>query len=126
MNPTQSWLGRFLRGDAAHRNALALGLLRVAVGALFLVFAQYKVFGSEFTHGGFESWINRFIEQGAYPFMLPVLKQFVLPHATAIAYLVACGESCIGLALISGLLVRAASVLFYLHDDFAFFVELSW
>ena len=93
-------------------NSRAFALLRIAVGVLFLIFAQYKVFGTQFTHGGgFQFWINGFLRDGsAYPFMVPVLRSFVLPHATAIAYLVAYGELAIGLALVSGVLVRAASI----------------
>jgi len=60
-------------------------------------------------HGGFRFWINKFLEDGAYPFMVPVLRGFVLPHATAIAFLVAYGELAIGLALVLGLVVRPAS-----------------
>jgi thiosulfate dehydrogenase [quinone] large subunit len=41
--------------------------------------------------------------------MIPVLRGFVLPHATAIAFLVAYGELAIGMALVSGVLVRPAS-----------------
>lgn len=98
--------------DASHQNALALAGLRFAVGCLFLIFAQYKVFGTQFTlHGGFEWWIHRFLSSGAsYPFMAPVLRRWVLPHATAIAFLVAYGELAIGLALTLGILVRTASV----------------
>ena len=97
--------------SGADRNALVIAGLRIAVGALFLIFGQYKVFGTQFTlHGGFESWINRFLQNGeAYPFMVPVLQQFVLPHATAIAFLVAYGELAIGLALIFRIWVRIAS-----------------
>ncbi|HMD18704.1 MAG TPA: DoxX family protein [Alloacidobacterium sp.] len=95
----------------ADRNAFVIAGLRIAVGCLFLIFGQYKVFGTQFTlHGGFETWINRFLQNGeAYPFMVPVLQGFVLPHATAIAFLVAYGELAIGLALILGTLVRTAS-----------------
>ena len=92
-------------------NTKALAGLRVAVGALFLIFGEYKVFGTQFTlGGGFQYWINRFLEEGAYPFMLPVLKNFVLHHAKPIAFLVAYGELAIGLALVLGILVRPASV----------------
>src|SRR5277367_4195526 len=98
------------RSDLA-RNATALAFLRITVGLLFLIFAEYKVFGTEFTsHGGFQYWINRFLEGGAYPFMMPVLRGFVLPHATLIAFLVAYSELAIGLALLLGVLVRPASV----------------
>ncbi len=96
--------------SANDRNALALAALRIAVGIFFLIFAEYKVFGTKFTlGGGFQWWISRFLEGSAYPFMAPVLKNFVLPHGTAIAFLVAYGELAIGLALVLGVLVRVAS-----------------
>ncbi len=91
-------------------NALALAVLRIAIGVLFLIFAQYKVFGTQFTlHGGFQFWINRFLEDGAYPFIKPILKNFVLAHATPLAFFVAYGELAIGISLVTGILVRAAS-----------------
>jgi len=106
-----------LPDDAAHQNALALAALRIGVGCLFLIFAQYKVFGTQFTlHGGFEWWIHHFLSEGAsYPFMAPVLRRAVLPHATAIAFLVAYGELAIGLALTLGILVRTASVFGFIY-----------
>ena len=97
---------------AAKRNALALSGLRIAVGCLFLIFGQYKVFGTGFIlHGGFQWWINKFLQDGAaYPFIVPVLTGFVLPHATTIAFLVAYGELAIGLALVCGSCIRIASI----------------
>ena len=96
--------------DPGTRNSQALALVRFGVGILFLIFAQYKVFGTTFTlHGGFQFWINKFLEGGTYPFMAPILRGFVLPHATIIAFLVAYGELAIGLALVLGILVRPAS-----------------
>ena len=93
------------------QNQRALAFLRIAVGLLFLIFAQYKVLSPYFTlHGGFQFWIHQFLENNsAYPFMVPVLRGFVLPHATPIAFLVAYGELAIGLALTLGVLVRPAS-----------------
>jgi uncharacterized membrane protein YphA (DoxX/SURF4 family) len=100
-----------LPSDSSTRNTYALALLRIGVGILFLIFGQYKVFGTAFTlHGGFQFWINKFLEGGAYPFMAPILRGFVLPHATAIAFFVAYGEFAIGLALTFGVLVRSASL----------------
>jgi thiosulfate dehydrogenase [quinone] large subunit len=96
--------------SSAAINAKALAFLRIGVGLFFLIFGEYKVFGTQFTlHGGFQFWINRFLDGGAYPFMAPILRGFVLPHATPIAFLVAYGELAIGLSLVSGILVRAAS-----------------
>ncbi len=98
------------------RNAKALAFLRICVGILFLIFGQYKVFGTQFTlHGGFQFWINKFLEDGAYPFMIPVLRGFVFPHATAIAFLVAYGELAIGVALLIGVWVRPASLFGFLY-----------
>ncbi|HKW65200.1 MAG TPA: DoxX family protein [Candidatus Acidoferrum sp.] len=92
-------------------NSRALAMLRIGVGVFFLIFGEYKVFGTQFTlHGGFQYWINRFLEGGAYPFMAPVLRGFVLSHATPIAFLVAYSELAIGIALVCGILVRPASV----------------
>ncbi|MGH7702791.1 MAG: DoxX family protein [Gemmatimonadales bacterium] len=94
------------------RNSVALASLRIAVGCLFLVLGEYKVLGREFAFGGgFEFWINRFLsDHGAYPFMVPVLRDFVLPHARPIAILVAGGEVALGLSLTLGLWSRVASV----------------
>lgn len=96
--------------NQSDRNALALAVLRICVGILFLIFGEYKVFGTQFTlHGGFQMWIGRFLEDGAYPFMKPILRNFVLAQGTAIAFLVAYGELTIGISLIAGILVRVAS-----------------
>jgi thiosulfate dehydrogenase (quinone) large subunit len=98
--------------QTAHaRNATAIALLRIFVGIFFLVFGQYKVFGTEFTlHGGFEESIRGFLAQGAYPWMAPILRNIVLPHARVCAFLTGYGELLIGLGLIFGVLTRLASV----------------
>ncbi len=101
-----------MRFRSPDRNSLALALLRIAVGSIFLIFAEYKVFEPRFTReGGFQTWIHLFLnDRAAYPFMVPILHDFVLAHATAIAYLVAYGELAIGLALVLGILARPASI----------------
>lgn len=93
------------------RNDRALGILRAAIGSIFLIFSEYKVLGTQFTlHGGFQWWINRFLQDGAsYPVFVPILQRLILPHATPIAFLVAYGELAIGLALLFGVAVRLAS-----------------
>jgi uncharacterized membrane protein YphA (DoxX/SURF4 family) len=103
--------------DPQLTNQRALAFLRICVGILFLIFGQYKVFGTQFTlQGGFEFWINKFLQEGgAYPFMAPVLKNLVLPHARPIAFLVAYGELAIGIALTLGVWVRRASALGLLY-----------
>ena len=105
------------KDDAGRRNTLALAALRIAVGCLFLIFAQYKVFGTKFIlGGGFQWWIDHFLQSGAaYPFMVPLLQRIVLPHTRAIAFLVAYGELAIGLALVSGIGVRIASAFGFVY-----------
>jgi uncharacterized membrane protein YphA (DoxX/SURF4 family) len=90
--------------------------LRIAVGVLFLIFAEYKVFGTAFTlGGGMESWLQRFLRDGAYPWMVPALRDWVLPRAHPLAFLVAYGELAIGLSLTLGVLVRPASLFGFLY-----------
>jgi thiosulfate dehydrogenase [quinone] large subunit len=92
--------------------AQALAALRIAIGALFILFGESKVFSDWFiAGGGFESAVHSFIQQGnAYPFMVNTLKTIVLPHAGFLAFVVAYGELAIGLSLVSGVLVRTASI----------------
>jgi uncharacterized membrane protein YphA (DoxX/SURF4 family) len=97
--------------NTSDSNARALAFLRIAVGIFFLIFGEYKVFSTQFTlHGGFQFWINKFLQDGgAYPFMAPILRGFVVPHAIPIAFLVAYSEFAIGLACTFGILLRLAS-----------------
>lgn len=99
------------------RNDRVLAGLRIAVGAFFLIFGSYKVLWTGFTlHGGFQKWITGWLADGsAYPFMVPLLRGFVLPHGTAIAFLVACGETAIGVSLIIGVWSRVASAAGFLY-----------
>jgi thiosulfate dehydrogenase (quinone) large subunit len=94
------------------RSETAFAMLRIGIGVLFLIFGEYKVFGTGFTMGGaFQGWIRQFIEGGsAYPFMVPVLQHVVLAHPLPISFLVAYGELAIGISLTTGVLVRPASV----------------
>lgn len=86
--------------------------MRIVVGLFFLVFGEYKVFGTQFTlHGGFEGYVNSMLHDGStYPFMVPVIEKIILPHAHLAAFLVAYGELLIGLSLILGVFSRLASV----------------
>ncbi|MHB1699244.1 MAG: DoxX family membrane protein [Acidobacteriaceae bacterium] len=83
---------------------------------MFLILAEYKVFGTGFTlGGGMEGWIHLFLQNGTYPWMAPVLASFVLPHAHALAFLVAYGELAIGLSLTLGVMVRPVGVFGFLY-----------
>ena len=92
------------------KNAVALVLLRIAVGLFFVVFGQYKVFGFGFARSGFRSYVEGFIRDGAYPFMVPVLRWILAHAATPMALAVGYGEFLIGVSLLIGLRSRVASI----------------
>ena len=91
-------------------NSLALALLRLAVGFFFVVFGQYKVFGSGFARSGFRDYVQGFLRGGAYPFMIPVLRWILAHAATPMALAVGYGEFLIGISLLIGLFSRVASL----------------
>jgi uncharacterized membrane protein YphA (DoxX/SURF4 family) len=92
-----------------------LVIARIATGAFFLLFGEYKVFGSAFAHAGFSHYLEGYIRQTAVGFYRPVLSHIVLPHVVFFGYLVGVAELFIGIGLISGICVRTASVLGTLH-----------
>jgi len=94
---------------ASNQQAKALAFLRIAVGLLFLVFAQYKLTSTKFIWGGMANYIGHFIQSGCYPFMHPFLKNIILPHAVFFGAFVSVSELLIAISLITGVLVRWAS-----------------
>jgi thiosulfate dehydrogenase [quinone] large subunit len=84
--------------------------VRIAASVFFLLFGEYKVAGPEFAHGGFQSYLQDFIANGAVSFYRPVLSSIILPHAVFFGYVVGVVELFVGLSLLIGLWVRPASV----------------
>ena len=96
--------------SASNQQARALAFLRIAVGLLFLIFAQYKLRSAHFIWGGMANYIGHFIQGGCYPFMRSFLKNIILPHAIFFGAIVSISELLIALSLITGTLVRWASL----------------
>jgi thiosulfate dehydrogenase [quinone] large subunit len=88
-----------------------IAAVRMATAIFFLLFGQYKVFGPGFAHGGFQQYLQGFIQSGAVSFFRLFLADLVLPHAVFFGYMVGAVELFIGLSLLLGLWVRPASVL---------------
>ena len=89
----------------------AIACVRIATGLIFLLFAEYKIVGSEFTPVGFEHWVRGWVEQGQpVGFYKPVLVNIALAHPVLCARLVAWSEFGIAISLILGLFVRVASI----------------
>jgi uncharacterized membrane protein YphA (DoxX/SURF4 family) len=96
--------------SASNQQARALAFLRMAVGLLFLIFAEYKLTSTRFIRSGMAAYISHFIKQGCYPFMQSFLQKVILPHAVFFGALVGISEFLIAISLITGVLVRWASV----------------
>lgn len=96
--------------SAANQQARALAFLRIAVGLLFLVFAQYKLRSTQFIRHGMATYISHFIQNGCYPFMRPFLKNVIFPHAEFFGAVVAITELFIAFSLITGVLIRWTSL----------------
>jgi|SRR5579863_6696518 len=95
--------------------AKTIAVVRIATAVFFILFGEYKLFGPEFAHGGFQEYLRGYIESSAVSFYRPVLANLVLPHAVFFGYAVGAIEMFIGLSLLLGIFVRPASVLGVLH-----------
>src|SRR5271154_1595581 len=95
--------------------AKTIAVVRIAASIFFILFGEYKLFGTGFSHGGFQEYLRGYIEGSAVGFYRPILSQVVLPHAVFLGYVVGAVEMFIGLSLLLGIWVRAASVLGVLH-----------
>lgn len=97
-------------------SAKTLAAVRVATGIFFLFFGEYKLADSVFAQTTFpQLWLKQFLAQGAVGFYAKFLQSVVLPHHVFFGYAVGAVELFIGLSLVLGLWVRAASVLGVLH-----------
>lgn len=84
---------------------------RIATSVFFLLFGEYKVAGPAFAHGGFQSYLQDYIANGAVSFYRPVLAGLFLPHAVFFGYVVGVVELLIGISFLLGLWVRPGAVL---------------
>ena len=96
--------GQVLQGILARG---ALVLLRVYLGAVFLVAALPKL-QQDFTPS-LIGWVQQVGLQRAHQFYRPFLEQVVLPNAPAFAALVTWAELLVGVTLVLGLLTRFSS-----------------
>jgi len=95
--------------DANARRVLAL--IRIAVGIIFLFFAEYKIVGSDFVHGGFQKYVGTYVDQHqVVSWLRPTLTRYVLPHPFLWARIVAWSELLIGVSLVLGLWVSVSSL----------------
>ncbi len=90
-------------------SSIAMGVARIIVGVMFLLFAQYKLMGREFAHGGYEHTVTGYEQVTAVGFYKPFLRG-TLQHPVASGYAVGVAELLIGLSMVLGFWVRPFSV----------------
>jgi thiosulfate dehydrogenase (quinone) large subunit len=90
-------------------SSVAMAVARIIVGIMFLFFAQYKLMGRDFAHGGYEHYVTGYEEVTAVGFYKPFLRA-TLHHPTASAYAVAVTELLIGLSMLLGFWVRPFAI----------------
>lgn len=94
---------------------------RIAVGVMFLFFAQYKLMHKDFAHGGFEGWVKPWAETNSFHFYRPFLH-FTLKHPVFFGYATGVVELLIGVSMLIGKWVRPFSIvgaLYMLNLTFA-------
>jgi len=82
-----------------------MAMARVAVGIMFLFFAQYKLMHTGFAHGGYQKYVTGYAQETSVGFYRPFLNA-TLKYPVASAYAVAVTELLIGLSMVAGLWVR--------------------
>jgi uncharacterized membrane protein YphA (DoxX/SURF4 family) len=87
-----------------------MALVRMAVGVMFLFFAEYKLASPGFAHGGYAKYVGNYLDTSAVSFYQPFLR-LTLQHPVISGYAVATAELLIGLAMVLGYQVRIFSVM---------------
>lgn len=86
-----------------------MAVARIAVGLMFIMFAQYKLLGRDFAHGGYAKYVTGWIQESSVSFYKPFLRA-TLHYPVASGYAVGVAEMLIGLSMVLGFLVRPFSV----------------
>jgi uncharacterized membrane protein YphA (DoxX/SURF4 family) len=97
---------------AATRNtsSVAMAVARIAVGLMFLMFAQYKLLHRDFAHGGYEKTVRGWVDETSVRSYKPFLRA-TLHYPVASGYAVGVAELLIGISMVLGFAVRPFSVL---------------
>ena len=91
------------------RSSTAMAVARVIVGIMFLFFAQYKLMGRDFAHGGYEKYVTGYEQVTAVGAYKPFLRA-TLHYPVASGYAVGVAELLIGLSMLLGFLVRPFAI----------------
>src|SRR5262249_11745292 len=98
-----------MAGKSNGSSSMAMAVARIVVGIMFLFFAQYKLLGRDFAHGGYEKYVTGYVQESAVGVYKPFLRA-TLKYPVASAYAVAVAELLIGLSMLLGLWVRPFAI----------------
>lgn len=90
-------------------SSTSMALARIVVGIMFLFFAQYKLMGLDFAHGGYAKYVSGYEQVTAVGFYKPFLRA-TLHHPVVSGYAVGVAELLIGLSMLLGFWVRPFAV----------------
>src|SRR5215469_18599091 len=90
-------------------SSVAMGVARIIIGIMFLFFAQYKLMGHDFAHGGYAHYVSGYLDVTAVSFYKPFLR-LTLQHPTVSGYAVGVVELLIGLSMVLGFWVRPFAI----------------
>src|SRR5207253_2494896 len=94
---------------ASTRTASSVAIVRIATGVIFFAEGFSKITG-EFVRGGFAGSAREMAAGKAWPFWSHFLRAVVIPNASGFGWFFALAELALGVALILGLLTRAAAI----------------
>ncbi len=100
---------KIMTSKSAGASSVAMAIARILVGVMFLFFAQYKLMGKDFAHGGYEHYVAGWVDTTAVSFYRPFLKA-TLQHPIASGYGVGIAELLIGLSMVLGFWVRPFAI----------------
>jgi thiosulfate dehydrogenase (quinone) large subunit len=90
-------------------SSVVMAVARIVVGIMFLFFAQYKLMGHDFAHGGYAKYVTGYVQESAVPAYKPFLR-VTLKYPTASGYAVGVAELLIGLSMVLGFWVRPFAI----------------
>lgn len=90
------------------RSRKGVAVARILTGLIFIAEGWAKMAG-DFVRGGFAESVRETASGKAWPFWSSFLHRVVLPNAGAFAWFFALAELVLGLALLVGVLTRAAA-----------------
>src|SRR5438270_14089669 len=91
-------------------SSVTMAVARIVVGVMFLFFAQYKLMGHDFAHGGYAKYVTGYVQESAVSAYKPFLRS-TFKYPTASGYAVGVAEVLIGLSMVLGCLVVPVAIL---------------